>query len=352
MGVSRPGERGEFPDPVLLGYNYFTDCLWRYMMRLSAIGITAISMMACSTPDAMFEHQGQIMAEANGVVLSSNGDEGIAGMFGTTCAFNTANGTLGEDFDLPSEDEVVDDVNDVGLVLSHSSTGIHELEPFGRGFEDEEAPPTWQFDPGADAEFSTVEVEGVILARYVGDVVFALVRSGEECDGVWIEETPSSTRLPMDACEALAGVAVNADMKRVYLATPTGMMSVSTEGVSTVSDAALSHLSFDASLESLYALNDAGTVLIAMDTAGTVQWEKALEGEATALSHLGPVGRVVVMESDGVHGGTLTVHDGVTSELVTDLHTPSAGLALTASANGKSLAITVEQYIHLFQVHH
>ena len=54
----------------------------------------------------------------DGVVLSDDGNEGMAGMFGTTCIFNARNGQMGGDFDVAGPDEVVEDTNDSGIVLT------------------------------------------------------------------------------------------------------------------------------------------------------------------------------------------------------------------------------------------
>ena len=107
-------------------------------------GLSLVALLAtvgcASQAETMFTHQGQVMAQANGLVLSEDGREGMAGMYGTTCVFNATNGQMGQDFDLEGEDESVEDSSASGIVLTRSERGIHEVAPYGRPILETTAP--------------------------------------------------------------------------------------------------------------------------------------------------------------------------------------------------------------------
>ena len=63
-----------------------------------------------------FQHLSTMKAKTQGLVLMDDGQVGHAGMAGTTCRFDTLNGWLIDDFDLPTEDEVT---QSAGATISH-----------------------------------------------------------------------------------------------------------------------------------------------------------------------------------------------------------------------------------------
>jgi hypothetical protein len=56
------------------------------------------------------------------------------------------------------------------------------------------------------------------------------------------------------------------------------------------------------------------------------------------------------MENDGAGRGLLSVFDGVTGDLIEATETPASAHDMSISENGATLAIAVDEFIHLFSV--
>jgi len=306
--------------------------------------------MGCSQEtETMFVHQGQIMAQARGLVLASDGQEGMAGMYGTTCVFNANNGQMGQDYDLEGDDEVVEDSNASGIVLTRSDSGIHEVAPFGGEFDASDV-PTWQTDPGNDDAFVSTELAGVLAARWVGGEPVALASSIGQCALHGLGQIPYTVALDGNICAGFRDMAVNPTTGQMYLGTAVGLFSADESSASLWADVDVEAMSWDAASQAMYIITDDGMTLQARNVDGSMRWQHRSVGGLTALTHMGPQAAVTTMERDGEGRGILAVYDGATGDVVESVDTPAAGSDMAISENGATLAIAVEQFIHLFSV--
>ena len=319
-------------------------------MRGLSLLAMLVTMGCASQSETMFTHQGQVMAQANGLVLSEDGREGMAGMFGTTCVFNATNGQMGEDFDLEGEDESVEDSSSSGIVLTRSERGIHEVAPYGNGFDESDAPPTWQTNPGDDSAFVSTELEGVLAARWLGDVPVALAYANGECALHRVAATITQVSLDVEVCTGYRDMVVKADTQEVLVGSTSGIVSISDDSVASWSASSVEAMSWDGSTSTMYVMRDGGQSLQALNVDGTVRWAHSSVGGVVSLTHMGPMGAVATMENDGAGRGLLAVYDGQTGAVIEAVGTPSAGSHMAISANGETLAIAVDQFIHLFSV--
>jgi hypothetical protein len=307
--------------------------------------------VGCSqAPESMFTHQGEVMAQARGLVLSADGQEGMAGMYGTTCVFETDHGRMGEDFDLEGDDEVVEDSSASGIVLTRSETGIHEVAPYGGGFGAADDPATWQFEPGDDSAFHSTELDGVVAARWLGENPVALAMTLGTCTLHGLGDLAFRVELQADVCLGYRDMAINHTTAEVFVGGDAGIVAIQGRTTRLLAEAAVEAMSWDVASQAMYVTVDEGQTLQALDATGTVRWERASTG-TTAMTHLGELGAVATMERDLAGRGVLAVFDGQTGETLSRVPTPSSGFDMAISGNGETLAIAVDQFIHLFSVH-
>ena len=318
-------------------------------MRTLGLVAVVLSVGCASQTDTMFTHQGQVMAQSNGVVLSDDGNEGMAGMFGTTCIFNARNGQMGGDFDIAGPDEVVEDTNDSGIVLTRSSTGIHEISPYGGEFREAVEPNNWQGSIGTDQAFTTTELNGVIGARWLGDTVVALVDDDGQCAVHYLGDAPAVVALSKDMCDGFTALEAGVSDTTIFVSTQNTTVSVR-DGVVSPWGAGADSLSWDELTQVMYVVSPDGHALQAFSALGELSWQAESSG-VSSITHMGPHGFVASMEQDGVGRGLLVVRDGRSGAVIEATSTPSAGQQMTVSKDGSTLAIAVQDYIHLFSIH-
>ena len=316
-------------------------------MRTLGLVAVVLSVGCASQTDTMFTHQGQVMAQSNGVVLSDDGNEGMAGMFGTTCIFNARNGQMGGDFDVAGPDEVVEDTNDSGIVLTRSSTGIHEISPYGGEFREAVEPNNWQGSIGTDQAFTTTELDGVIGARWLG-----IPWSHWSMTAGSVRYTILGTRHPWSHCPKTCVMDLRhwrqVFLTRHFVSTQNTTVSVR-DGVVSPWGAGADSLSWDELTQVMYVVSPDGHALQAFSALGELSWQAQSSG-VSSITHMGPHGFVASMEQDGVGRGLLVVRDGRSGAVIEATSTPSAGQQMTVSKDGSTLAIAVQDYIHLFSI--
>ena len=68
---------------------------------LATLGVAAVG---CSYNSTGFDHESVLFVESSGVALNHDGGQGMAGMYDATCVFSTPDASIGEDYDMPSDD--------------------------------------------------------------------------------------------------------------------------------------------------------------------------------------------------------------------------------------------------------
>lgn len=310
--------------------------------------LSVVLVVGCGVEaDTMFTHQGQVMAQARGLVISADGTEGVAGMYGTTCVFDAQSGQMGQDFDLEGDDENIEDGSDSGVVLVRSQGGIHLLNPYGQAYSESNV-PTWQSDSGNDDAFDTTEMENVIAARWLGESPVVLVSELGHCGLHGLAENAFTVALDSSVCATYRDMIVD-EAGRIYVGTATEILAVQNQAASQWTDVGTTAMSWDEASQAMYMVTDGGQTLQAREMDGRIRWERATLG-VTALTHMGPRGALATMEHNGEGRGVLAVYDGANGDVVEATDTPSAGTDLAISENGTTLAIAADQFIHLFAV--
>jgi hypothetical protein len=259
--------------------------------------------------------------------------DGVVGMFGTTCRVNVNDGTIGEDYNFPTEDEEVVDATVLygdNAVLVLSDLGAHVTYP----------DRVW--DWGTD-DFGG---PGVLEGTITNDGVAML--SGDPCRVDWNSGTDAvSTEVPDDLCQ---GASFTADREdgRVFVANG-DVFKVTEDGYENIADGA-DLVVWDMAAEVLYATTTGSSTLYGIEEDGTQRWLTEVEGAIVTLDVMGMLGQAAVMiEKDNGAGALLTV-DGYTGEITSSLATPSAADKLESSDNGKTLALVLPREVHFFSV--
>jgi len=293
-------------------------------MRMLAISFLAFGVACQPESDLEFHHLSTMKAKTKGLVLMDSGQIGHAGMAGTTCRFDTLNGWLIDDFDLPTRDErVVDTLR--GSVLGTNVDGLYDVQ-----------------------ELDFIPALAVTEARYLrgGDLVW-LQGENDACSVAY--STGEVVPVGSELCEAGPdAVSVMRDDGSVVVGTDEETVVVDETGARALADAA-DFVVYDPETELVYLAMEGRPTVRAMDRDGSPVWSVDLPGRITAMTRMGRRGKVVAMiESDGE--ARMVVIDGPSGEQELEVEAPSADVELESSEDGTTLAVVLPREIYFFDV--
>ena len=295
-------------------------------LSLMAVSVLAVGCAPDSTGGVV--HQSVLQQPTNGVRLHADGTEGHAGMRGTNCPFETTYGSLTGDYDLPEDDE---EVQDAGPSIAFGSRTVLLVQ---RDLV------TLLSKHTGDYEIEQTVYEGVENARLTDH---GLVVQTDACDVRWTDEDQV---VNAPGCNGV--LAVDPASQTAFVGgTPVAILPQGS-GVTTDVDADL--LAWDAAAEVTYAAVQGDSTVTALEVDGTVRWQHELEGPIAALSDAGANAMAVVSWTTEDGRGALTWIDGFTGEHRTEISTPSAAPDLTSSAHGRLLAVVLEFETHFFRM--
>lgn len=307
-------------------------------MRNLWLGVLLAGMAGCSTQTLNFEHQSELQVSTRGVALQADGQDAVAGMFGTTCRVSVADGQLGDDYDIPGTDlEMVQDAGDVlgnSAVVVVSDLGAHVTYP----------DRFWDWQP------DHIAGPGILEGRIYGDG-FALLDEGEDCQVSWVGGNDAiATHLGGALCDR-PSFTVNRDTGDAYVANGDSVVVAGTDGAveEIAQDADL--VVWDAAAEVLYAAMIGGSTVRGIETDGHVRWTADVPGEIVAMDDMGPLAQAAVMVGEEDSTGSLILLDGFTGELSSSMATPQPANEITTSADGGTMAMVLDREVHFFNVH-
>lgn len=301
-------------------------------MRNVWMGLLLAGAAGCTNQSVTFEHQSELDTNTRGVALLDDGLHGQAGMYGLTCRINTADASIGEDYDFPSNSETVVDGGTIGTdpaVLVISEVGAHVTYP-NRGWD-----------------WSTSEYDNPNLvdgAVYDSGIV-VLVNDGSV---QWVSGDQVATA-PAAVDATVHGMTVTPS-GTAFIGTTAGVISVDPSGSSTDVGAEADLLAWDDAAEVLYTAMSGTTTLSGIEADGTVRWTTELPGNITSLDAMGPLAQAAVMVEDASGTGELVTVDGFTGAITSSLTTPSAADDLVVSGNGHTMALVLPNEVHFFAV--
>ncbi|MBX2797929.1 MAG: hypothetical protein KTR31_09680 [Myxococcales bacterium] len=294
------------------------------MRNLSfTIAITLLGACASSAvqPDATLQYRSTFDGRTNGLVLHQSGDEGHAGMFGSNCPFDTHTGNVTGDYDLPGEDEDVQDaeettLGEITLVATVPDT-VHVLDKTGG---------TYTHVPLA--------LTGVVEGRLTRDGVVGLT---EACDVHWLGlNGDSRAHVTLDAC----GGELETDPATGITVVGDAVHTVVTDGEWVVTaDRHGDLVAFDPGAQAFYVATVGQARVSALELDGSERWSVHTPGPVTALDDAGDTAAVAIVMALPDGNGAVALHDGVTGEQRHLATTPSAAEDLSVSGNGSVLAL-------------
>jgi len=297
-------------------------------------------LAGCQQNTATFEHRSQLGVEARGLALYEDGESGNAGMWGTTCDFETRNGDTINDWDYPGEQDQV-------LDASSTSIGTNAAIVSTPGGLFITRPDDWP-------EQVRVKFPGVIDARFV-DGGIAVLRDPQKADCMvsWrtdLESGTINTEVPSDLCEAPnVSIAVDKTSGVVVVGAGDQGAVVSQDDVLLV-DGLGDLVAWDPYTEIIYTANEGSDLVSGFKLDGTVVWSTTVAGVVRSLDSMGPAESALVMVATLDGGGDLIVLDGYTGIEETSVPTPSAALRIDVSDNGAVVALVLRDTTYFYDV--
>lgn len=306
-------------------------------MRSLTLVLLATGASACSTSAVNFEHRSNLEVNTRGVALATSGDSSVAGMFGTTCHIAVADASVGEDYNFPTENEMVRDNSTI-----HGDPAVLVVSDFGAHVTYPENTWDWSTD-----DYTT---PGVADGQIFEDGVVLLV--DDPTDGCRVDWNSGSdvvsTAVPGAFCSNTA-ITVDRRSGDTYLANGDEIIAVTEDGF-TVIGVGADLVVWDRDAQVLYAGLYGDTSFRGLESDGGVRFDLQLEGTITSFDAMGPLAQAAVMvERPGGSGALITV-DGFTGEITSTLSTPSAADTVETSENGQSMALVLPREVHFFSV--
>jgi hypothetical protein len=280
--------------------------------------------MACGPqPELEFTHLSTMESKTRGVVLMDDGQRGHGAMVGTTCRFDTLNGWLIDDFDLPTRDDRVTDTLH-GDVLGTNPEGVYEVRSL-------------DFLTAGDVRDARFTTDGIVTVEGVGD----------SCAVSWAHGARQPA--PPAVCDAGPGaITVVRATGAVVVATPEQTVVVDADGARGLADAA-DFAVYDKRSGLVYLAMEGQSEVRAVDLDGELAWHTDVGGGVTAMQQMGKRNKVVVMVEDG-DGTRMVVLDGPTGEEALEVEAPGADVELSVSDDGSTLAVTLPNRVFFYDV--
>lgn len=289
-----------------------------------------LSLLACGgdeAVDAPLEYRSTLRVPAMGLALFEDGETGRAGMYATSCPFETSSGNVTGDYDVDGEETVTDG----GTTALGAETAVL-VEPHGVHLVD---------SAGLEDLHESFDVVGATDARLAPGGVVVMTRVGGDCALIW----PGSGLSvdvgcgPMDsAADGLVVVGGDA------------LVSVTDDGtVDTLDDGRADFVVVDDAAAAIYTAREGVAEVRAFEIGGASRWTAEVDGPVVALAHGGDRGLAVVsIELDD--GGRVVLLDGQTGVLIEEIDTPSAVPGLAVSRNGGTIALVLDDETHFYDL--
>ena len=266
-----------------------------------------------------------MQSETRGVVLYDDGQRGHAAMNGQTCEFDTLNGWLITDHDLPTESESIQDTYG-DEVLGRSDEGAHKVHAQADLF----APGLVQSRLMADGEVAMVRGGEGLCSLEVG--AFDLALAPSFCDpGLHMDTDRERTVFLSDGDEVLA------------IDLPTGQSQTIADGVELVV--------YDRAADMIYTAHLGGIEVTGRFPTGEVRWVTEVAGPIHALDDMGRRGLALVMVEDVDTGrGVMQMIEGDSGEIVGEHGTPDPEVDVEVSDDGTTLALTRPTEVFFYDI--
>jgi hypothetical protein len=303
-------------------------------------GLLLVVLSGCQQESATFAHRGELNVQARGLSLYEDGESGSAGMWGTTCDFETKSGSTTNDWDYPGEQDEVLDASTTAIgtnaVLVTTPGGLFITRPFDF------------------PEQIRVRLPGVIDGQFI-DGGIAVLRDSPRggCTVSWRNETEATvvnTSVPDELCDAQnPSIAVDADSGLVVVGTGEQGAVVTDDDLVLV-DGLGDLVAWDPYTDTIYSSNKGSDLVSGYKLDGTAVWSTPVSGAVLSLDSMGAAESVLVMLEKPDRSGELVILDGYTGIEQTTVPTPSAAQEIDVSDNGTVLALVLPDTTHFYDL--
>jgi hypothetical protein len=301
------------------------------------LGLLLVILGGCTAQETdTFEHRSELYIQARGLALYEDGESGSAGMWETTCEFDTERGETTTDIDAPGEKDEILDASSTSL----DQPAILIATPAG----------TYLGFPEQVDEPHELRVTDVIDANFVDQGIVTLANPGS-CQVHWGDsDTVTTIAIPEDYCEA-PGVGIDSDFSSglVVISTDDDGAIVTPEQVITIEGLG-DLVAWDHYTQTIYAAHSGTSQVRGHGADGGLLWETEVEGAVVSLDDMGPRQAAMVMIGEDDGSGIMAILDGYTGELVSSTPTPSSA-KIQVSDNGKVLAAILPDIVHFYDIH-
>ena len=307
-------------------------------IAMRTILITTVLLGGCVSEPSTLEHRSELNVQARGIALYEDGEAGHAGMWGTTCEFESYNGNTTGDWDYPGEQDKVVDASSTTIgtmsAIVQTPGGFFITRPYD--FPDRVRIP----------------MAGIIDARFVMDGVATLRNAGvSNCMVSWydVDEGIESTNLPGDLCDARTStIDVEATTGLVAIGGDAGAIVMDDEVLRV--DGLQDLVALDAFAERIYTATAGSDTLTGFKFDGSLEWSTQVEGAIVSIDSMGPELSAAVMVEGYDGTGDLYIIDGFTGDVKTTIPTPTAARQIEVSDNGSVIAMTLMDTIHFYDL--
>jgi hypothetical protein len=312
--------------------------IWRLAMEKFIL--LGIFLAGCQQNGATFEHRGTLDVQARGLALYEDGESGNAGMWGTTCDFETRSGETTNDWDYPGEQDQVLDASSTSIgtyaVLVTTPGGLFITRPYD-----------WP-------EQVRIKFPGVIDGRFVeGGIAVLRDPAKADCMVSWRNDLEAGTinvDVPAELCDA-PNVSLDVDVASGVVVVGAGDLgAVVSQDDALLVDGLGDLVAWDPYTDTIYTAYKGSDLVSGFKMDGTVVWSTAVAGAVLSLDSMGPAESALVMLENPDGTGDLVVIDGYTGIVETSVPTPSAAQAIDVSDNGAVVALILPDTTHFYDV--
>jgi hypothetical protein len=273
-------------------------------------------------------------AQTRGIGLHRDGTTGHAGMWGTNCPFETVNGTVTGDADLPDEDEEVQDVGeshlgddsvilviDDTLFLLDKGTGVYEQDDF--------------------------PVEDLREGRFGADGIVTLRGEGEGCAIDWYADHTLTSTTHLDSCPADVAFDVDPTTGTAALVSERSVQLVTAAGATTTTVTG-DLVAWDRENDLVYVAEMGATRISAIRPDGSTAWAVDVAGDIAAIDAAGTPGGAALSVATADGRGELMLLDAANGSVVATVGTPAAATGVEASPDGSTIALIRPDAAHFY----
>ncbi len=294
------------------------------------VGLLSLVGCGADQPDVALGYRSTLRVPALGLALYDDGGAGRAGMYATSCPFDTTSGNVTGDYDVDSDQETVTDAGESTLggesALLIEPNGIHLIDSTG----------------DSDTHESTPLV-GALDARLsdFGPVVW--LNQGSGCSVRW---TSADAEVDVPCGEAF-----DSTVDGTALILGDALVVVTSEGkADTFSTAHGDLLAWDGTSLVAYVAQSGGDEVSAVELSGAIRWTTAVEGAVVALTDGGELGVALVSVAMDDGSGAMLFLDGLTGVIVDRVATPVPATGLAMSRDGTTAALVLPEETHFYGV--